>query len=297
MEFRRLCSATHGLLAGLVLSSCLSTEDPDNPAAVAPEWSTASSAYAGPVSPAGWLDDLPSKRLKKLIVEALDHNYDLKAAAARMRAARARSVIEGAERFPQVRGVQDSSRRLTVDPENVRQRSNDFGLALNLSWEIDLWGRLRDLSAASARDADAVEADYRAARLSLAANTAKAWFNAIETELQVVLARDTLTSFNNNLDIIQRAFEAGVDDPGGDNALDLRLARANSAGAENQLALAKRNRDAAARSLETLLGRYPANEVQVANDLPSLRRKVPAGLPSELLLRRPDLIAAELRLY
>jgi len=213
-----------------------------------------------------------------------------------MRAARARNVIEGADRFPQIRGGQDASRSLNVDPDNLRTRANDFGLSLNLSWEIDLWGRLRDTNNAATAEANAAEADFRAARLSLAANTAKAWFNAVETELQVILASETLTSFNDNLDIIQRAFEAGVDEPGGDNALDLRLARANVATADNQLALARRNRDAAARSLETLLGRYPANVAKIAKQLPTIRRSVPAGLPSELLLRRPDLIAAEHRL-
>jgi NodT family efflux transporter outer membrane factor (OMF) lipoprotein len=234
--------------------------------------------------------------LKSLVNEALEHNHDLRSAAARMRAARARQVIEGADRFPQIRGTQDSARDLRVDQDNQRQRANDFALALNLSWEIDLWGRLRDSAEAAGREAAAAEADYRAARLSLAGNTAKSWFNAIETELQVQLASKTLASFKDNLDIIERAFAAGVDEPGGDNALDLRLARANVAGAENQLAFARRNRDAAARALETLLGRYPANRAKVAKDLPSPRRNVPAGLPSELLLRRPDLIAAERRL-
>ena len=281
---------------GLCLSACLNDDPPANPAAVAAQWSAGSTVYTGPVSPVGWLEDLPKSQVKKLVDEAIEHNYDLRAAAARMRAARARSVIEGAERFPQVRASQDSARFLTVDQNDQRQRANDFGLSLNLSWEIDLWGRLRDISRAADLDAAAAASDFRAARLSLAANTAKAWFNTVETELQVELARDTVKSFRDNLDIIQRAFDAGVDEPGGDNALDLRLARANVAGAESQLAFSQRNRDAAARSLETLLGRYPANAVRVAKRLPSIRRRVPAGLPSELLLRRPDLIAAESRL-
>ena len=278
------------------LSSCLTTQHPENTAEMASDWSAGSSAYRGPISPDGWLKDLSSPQAKKFVKEALEHNHDLKTAAARMRAARARRVIEGADRFPQIRSSQDSSRSLNVDPDNLRTRANDFGLSLNLSWEIDLWGRLRDASNAAELEATAAEADFRAARLSLAANTAKAWFNAVETELQVALAAETLTSFRNNLDIIQRAFEAGVDEPGGDNALDLRLARANVATAENQIALAGRNRDAAARSLETLLGRYPANVTNIADRFPPIRRSVPAGLPSDLLLRRPDLIAAERRL-
>lgn len=274
----------------------MTADNPANPVDAPASWSSSAPSYAGPVSADGWLKDISSRELPALAQEALEHNFDLGVAAARMRAARARQVIEGADRFPQLRGIQDSSRRLTVDQNDLRQRANDFGLALNLSWEVDLWGRLRDVADAAGREADAASADFIAARLSLAGNTAKAWFNAIETELQVQLANETLTSFRSNLDIIQRAFNAGVDEPGGDNALDLRLARANVAAAENQVAFSGRNRDAAARALETLLGRYPSNLVKVAKDLPPIKREVPAGLPSELLLRRPDLLAAELRL-
>ena len=283
-------------VASLIFASCTGTETLQNPVEVAPAWTTTSANYSGPVSADGWLKDIPSTQLKALVKEALRRNHDLKAAAARMRAARARSVIEGADRFPQISADQDASRALTVDQQDQRQRSNDFSLGLDLSWEIDLWGRLRDSTNAANRDALASEADFNAARLSLAANTAQAWFNAVETELQLKLTRDTLKSFKDNLDVIQRAFDAGIDDNGGDIALDLRLARANVSTAENEQALAERNRDQAARSLETLLGRYPANITKIGKSLPSLRRKVPAGLPSELLLRRPDLIAAEQRL-
>lgn len=290
------CQLAATAVIGLISASCVATERTGSTAQSAANWTTTTAIYSGPTSPDGWLKDIPSGELKKRVHEAIKHNHDLKAAAARMRAARARSVIEGADRFPQISADHDASRALSVDQENMRQRANDFSLALNLSWEIDLWGRLRDSANAAGLEANAAEADYRAARLSLAANTAKSWCNAIETELQLRLARETLTSFKNNLDVIQRAFDAGIDDAGGDNALDLRLARANVATAENQLALAGRNRDRAARSLETLLGRYPANTAKIAKSLPKMRRGVPAGLPSELLLRRPDLIAAERRL-
>ena len=292
----QLFRSTAALLAGISLVSCYQTQKLSNPAATADRWTSQQPEYLGPVSPDGWLKDIRSSKLDSLVAEAIEHNHDLQSAAARMRAAEARSVIEGSVRFPQIRGSQDSSRTLTVDPDDQRLRANDFDLGLNLSWEIDLWGRLRDSTAAAQQDAAAARADYHAARLSLAANTAKAWFNAVETELQVELAEDTVESFQDNLDVIQRAFDAGIEEPGADNALDLRLARANVAGAENQLALAGRNRDRSARALETLLGRYPSNLAKVANKLPSIRRKVPAGLPSELLLRRPDLIAAEQRL-
>ena len=209
MKHQRPIKITCTLAAASVgLAACMDAEKPDNPAEIAARWSTDSQAYRGPVSPDGWLKDLPSAQLGKLVDEALHRNHDLQAAAARMRAARARGVIAGADRLPQLRANQDASRTLSVGPDDLRQRANDFGLALNLSWEIDLWGRLRDAASAAEREATAAEFDYRAARLSLAGNTAKAWFNATEAELQVELARDTLTSFQNNLDIIDRAFGA-----------------------------------------------------------------------------------------
>jgi len=125
-------------------------------------------------------------------------------------------------------------------------------------------------------------------RFSLAANIAKAWFDAIEAELQVQLAEETYASFTDTADVIQRRYERGVSP-----ALDLRLARAQAASAKANLELRYQARDAAVRNLEVLLGRYPSNEIALSSNLPVITAPVPAGLPSELLERRPDLIVAE----
>ena len=160
-----------------------------------------------------------------------------------------------------------------------------------MNWEIDLWGRLRNHSNASLADANASAADFHALQLSLAANIARSWFNAAELEQQVRLARDTLTSLEKNLKFVERGVDLGTSE-----ALDLRLTRANVANARSNLDAQSRQLDQATRALEILIGRYPSRQLQVSQSLPDLDVKVPSGLPSELLIRRPDLRSAEYRL-
>ncbi len=275
------------------------------------------SLHSKSLSPDGWLKDFKAPGLSTLVKEAIAKNHDLKSAAARMKAAKARSVLEGANRWPQLGGSFDASHTKRRSTNNANSGTStqtnssaaesqssgpnlsfeDYDLGLNLSWEIDLWGRLRDTQRAAVLDYQAAAGDYYAARLSLAANTAKAWFNAIEAALQHQLAEETHESFKRNLEVVEAAFDRGIqDDAGGDNALDVRLARANVAGARARIAETRRSLDTAARTLEVLLGRYPAEQIPVSKSFPSLRRSVPVGLPSELLLRRPDILAAEYRL-
>jgi len=166
-----------------------------------------------------------------------------------------------------------------------------FNARVNAAWEIDLWGRLANEKRAAARDADAAAADYQAARLSLAAAVAQAWFDAVEAELQVKLAQDTVRNFRDNLEVVHESFRAGLN-----SALDVRLERANLAGAEAELEASLIVRDRSVRSLEVLLGRYPSGELAVATELPMIESEVPAGLPAEILVRRPDVRSAALRL-
>ncbi|MEE8428484.1 MAG: TolC family protein, partial [Gammaproteobacteria bacterium] len=107
---------------------------------------------------------------------------------------------------------------------------------------------------------------------------------------QMELAAQTARSFRNNLAIIEEGFRSGIN-----GALEVRLARANVAGAEGRWEARKILLDETVRTLEVLLGRYPSFSLALANKLPVINRDVPPGLPSELLARRPDLKAAELR--
>jgi len=120
---------------------------------------------------------------------------------------------------------------------------------------------------------------------------AKAWYSSIEATQQYDLALRIQEAIDRSAEIVEENFKRGIS-----RALDVRLIRANVATNAITVEQRLRARDAAIRNLETLIGRYPANELAVATQLPELQGTVPAGLPSELLLRRPDVLAAERRL-
>jgi NodT family efflux transporter outer membrane factor (OMF) lipoprotein len=160
-----------------------------------------------------------------------------------------------------------------------------------VSWELDLWGRLGAQEAAALADLQASQADYAGARLSLIAQTTKIYFSAVEARRQLELASSTLESNRTTTARIRERYERGLRP-----ALDLRLTEANLAASEATVHIYEAQLDAMLRQLETLLGRYPAAEVEIAAKLPPVPAAIPAGLPSELMARRPDLVAAERRL-
>jgi NodT family efflux transporter outer membrane factor (OMF) lipoprotein len=162
---------------------------------------------------------------------------------------------------------------------------------LNVNWEADLWGRVKAGKLAAIADAQAREAELHAARLSLTGQAAKAWFMAIEANQQVALARANLESYQTSADRVRARFEGGLRP-----SLDLRLALTEVSTAQAELRRRLEQRDRAIRQLEILQGEYPEGNEQLAEDLPRVPSGVPAGLPSELVHRRPDLAAAERRL-
>ena len=169
--------------------------------------------------------------------------------------------------------------------------STSYGVNLNLSWEVDLWGRLRAGTQAAIADAQAAEADWAGARLSLAAQTARAYFAAVEAGRQVELAHATVENYRVSTEQIQRRYRRGLR-----SSLDLRLGRSSLAAAQATLEQRRQQQDISLRQLELLLGRYPSASIAVGSELPAVDGAVPAGLPADLIARRPDLIAAERRL-
>ncbi len=256
---------------------------------VVPETWSAGSDDAGVKQ--AWLEDFDDPTLTRLVGEAVAANYDLRAASARVEQARARAGIVGAQLLPQVDAGLGASRADLSGNNGTSGRVDRFDARVNASWEVDLWGRLGNDKRAAERDAGAVAADYQAARLSLAATVAQAWFDAVAAELQVELATETVRNFRDNLEIVHEGFRAGLN-----SALDVRLERANLAGAEAEREASMVVRDRAVRNLEVLLGRYPSGELALATALPAIETSVPAGLPAEILVRRPDVRSAALRL-
>ncbi len=266
----------------------LAPDAPDAPA----EWSARDDISAPPRG--DWLNAFDDAALRGLVVEAIENNYDLAAAAARFEQAEASAVAAGAPRLPSVdlnmSGSQTESVIDGATPTDVT--TNATSLALSASWELDLWRRLANQAEAGDLDALASEADLADARLSLAGSIARAWYDLIEARLLFELAADDVATQERSLNLTQRRFSAGVS-----TALDVRLARSSLATAQAQLANRENLLNVFARRLEALLGRYPAAELATSAPLPSLEPLDGAGAPGDLLARRPDLRAAEARLY
>lgn len=283
------------MITGLaaLLAGCVQVQRPGEATltvAVPVAWGSATDHGA---AAQGWVADFRDAGLSAIMDEALAGNLQLQAALARLDQAEALARIEGADRWPDLALAGSASRSMSnnlADPP-LRNRSDRFGVDAVASWELDLWGRVRAQSLAAGADAAAAQADYAALRLSLGSRVAAAWFATIAARRQEALALETLRSFESNLTTVDERFQRGLSP-----ALDLRLTRANVATARSNYAQQQRLADASARQLEVLLGRYPAGSVAVSDALPEALDPIPAGLPSDLLLRRPDILGAGQRL-
>jgi len=231
-----------------------------------------------------WLAGFNDPQLDALVLEALANNPDLQVAAARVEQAASYVKLAGATLRPQVSALARGGGALSGDSSGLE------GAGIFANWEIDLWGRVR-AGREAARDqysSAALDAEY--ARQSLAALVAKSWFLATEARLQKAIAEEMAAASERQLTLVQDRVRVGRGDE-----YELALARANLATFRDSV----RNLDLAyqqsLRALEALAGRYPAAALGVPAQLAALPGPIPAGMPSELLERRPDVIAAERR--
>ena len=291
----KLCSVL-ALSALLFLSGCVTQSPPSQSDKLQVQ---APSAFVSDHDKAsfwneGWMADIQDPLLPGIIEEALEHNYNLVVAEGRLEAARATAVIQGSGKYPTLTGITTGNRaqRNSTGGFNPNARiSKTFALTGRTNWELDIWGRVRDQASAGLADYQASMEVYRDARFSIAAQVARAWYRAISSELQLQIAIESLETFESNLEIIAENFKRGIA-----RALDLHLMRANVASSQSGYEQRLRARESDKRSLEILLGRYPANEISIAAEFPQIKKTIPVGLPDELLNRRPDVRAAERRL-
>lgn len=247
-----------------------------------------------------WWEAFDDTRLDTLVRHALLQNYNLKAAAARLDAASAQATMANAGLFPSLDlGFNGARRKQNFigfpipgsSGKVLTTRTTTFGVSANVSWEIDLWGRIRSAASAAEGEFQATRADYAAARLSLAAQTVKTWFAAIEAHLQEEIAQQNFDADTLSQKQTKIRYEKGLRP-----SLDYRMALANVATAQVQLVARQQQAEIIRRQLELLLGNYPAAKIKISGHLPGLIVKIPKKLPPDLLLRRPDVLAAERRL-
>lgn len=286
-------------IATLLAAGC-STSPPSRDAAATPSVELPPHFLAAPTVVDGelgtdWWRQFGDPDLDAAIEAALAENRDLQASAARLEAALANATIAGAAALPQVDAGLDGSRarRLFLGfpfggggvPSST---TTTFGATLNVRWEVDLWGRVRSGEQAAIAEAEATAIRHDAARLSLAAQTAKAYFATVEARQQLDLAVASTASIRSTTDDVRDRYRRGLRP-----ALDAHLAETNLANAEASVALRREQLQRALRQLDLLCGRYPAAATTGAAVLPERLPTVPTRLPAELLQRRPDLAAAE----
>lgn len=278
--------------AAIVLASCASISDPEDAIGIAadalPEiegaWRVEGARGPGEVA-AGWIDALGDETLSAFAREAVANNRDLRAAAAAVDEARALALQAGAALVPAVDITASGARGGVVEFPSAPS----YTVGLQLGWEADVWGRVRATQRAAAFGAYSAEADFLFTQYAIVAAIARAYFIAIEAGLQMDVAEASLAALEQTDVIVKAQRDIGVA-----SGLDVALSKRDLANARDSLLQAQVGRRIAIRALEVLLGRYPGAAFSPRETLPQTPPAPPPGLPSTLLERRPDIIAAQL---
>ena len=274
-----------------VLSACTLTPPLSKPALPVPAtYGSADAPGGASAADLGWRRMLPDPRLQRLVELALANNRDLRMAALNVEAVRARYQIQDGARLPAI-GASAGGVRQRVTEGAAHTVHNQFTAGVAMSAvEIDLFGRLRSLSDAAFARYLASEQGRRAAQLTLVAAVADAYLEERLAIAQLQLAQSTLQDWRQALAITQRLHAARQG-----SGLDVAQAEGQAATAEADVQARVRSRQLARNSLELLLGSTVPEDLPagLALDGQPVLTQLQAGVPSDLLLRRPDILQAE----
>jgi multidrug efflux system outer membrane protein len=286
-------AAVAALIAGCALGPAYERPDTELPA----QWrETPPHGIKAPAE--RWWTMFGDPTLDRLVEEAFASNQDLALATARVDEARALSDIADSQRMPTVDATFERDRfhfseRAPVPIPSNAVESNSYRAKLNVAYEVDLWGRLRSASRAARAELLASEANRETVRIALATEVVRAYFALVALDAQVQATRRSLALRAEGLDLQRVRVQAGLI-----NEFALRQLEAEVAAARAQLPALEANRTAQELALAVLLGRSPraimegAIERRAGQGEPAAA-VVPEGLPSDLLLRRPDVVSAE----
>lgn len=280
------------LASALLATGCSFIPKLDKPAApVAASYPVATEAAASAAADIPWQNFFTDTRLQQLISMALENNRDLRVAVLNIEQARAQHQIQASKQLPEV-GVGATATR---GPSQVTgQTGNTYTAGLTMpSWEIDFWGRIGSLKEQALAQYLATEEGRKAAQVSLVAAVANSWLGLQADEELLDISRRTLQTREESIKLAKLRFDAGAA-----SELDYRQAQSLTESARATLAQQQRQRALDVNALTLLVGQTLPEELLTSlqgkklADLPPLA-DVPAGLPSDLMLRRPDVRQAE----
>jgi multidrug efflux system outer membrane protein len=302
-----------GLLASmLVVAGCSLAPTYDKPDVAAPaafkETPVETTSSLSPAEAGTWKTAQPSEAvmrgewwtvfddpaLNDLERQALDANQNLKAAVARVKESRAINQTARAGLFPTLdAGFGPTRERQSAVSQNLPNTANVpvqtiWRAQASASYEVDLFGRVSDSVKAANADTEQSEALLRSVQLALQADVAQNYFTLRELDAEFEVYDRTVTLRQDALKLLQRRFDEGEI-----SELDVARAKSELATARSDAMTVQRLRASSEHSLAVLLGRAPAQFTMAANPLKPVEIRVPPGLPSSLLERRPDIAAAE----
>lgn len=293
MKHLIIAAVLAGLLAGCTVGPVYHRPDLPVPA----NWSNAPESPES-LANLGWWELFSDTELQGLIRTALEQNKNLRLAAARVDEFRANVGIVRANQFPQVQATASAARtRLTtagttVVPSGITPEFNIFSLAGDLTFQVDFWGLYRRATEQARANLLATEQARLNVLISVVSGVAESYFQLRQLDLQLEITQRTVVSFQDSLRLTRIRFEGGVG-----SELDVRQSQTAVYGATSQIPLLQQQIVQQENGIRILLGQNPG---PVSRGLPLTAQRlppaVPAGLPSQLLERRPDIRQAEQQL-
>ncbi|MCI7765258.1 efflux transporter outer membrane subunit [Helicobacter sp.] len=275
---------------GLLIGGCSLSPKYEQPKANLPQ--DFGVEYSNETISQTWWKDFGDEYLNGIVEEALKNNYDLAVAMERVSQARSSWGYARSDRYPSLSAQGEATRNKKNPKQGEFDNYNNFSLSGILSFELDLWGRARDADRSAYATLLASKANRDTIRLSLIANVVESYFGVLTLNNQVQISQNTLLSREESYQYRKKEFEAGKI-----SEIDMQQARSEMASVRAQLQSLLMERNAAQTALMILLGRDPQGIFNVALPMESQMLpkapKVPVGLPSTLLEKRPDIEAAE----
>lgn len=272
------------LLPSLFLIACNSTSQINeniNNISLPTQWSQSHSALT---IQNNWLATFNNPQINQLVFKALNNNHQLKAQAYALDSNKQQLIISGSELWPAL-DLSIRNGRSKNGQSQTYAKTNSINL--NANYELDIWGKLSAADKKSNFTYLAQQAAFDQLKQQLVANVVIAYFSIVEAENLLTLYQSRVTNSQQNLDIIESGYNAGLN-----AALDVYLARNELNNELTRKAEQKTATIKQVRKLERLLGDYPEGILNINVKLPLLSNSIPVGLPSDLISRKPDLKAS-----